>query len=96
MTQALKRVDVQVGGRIRLLRTAAGWSEAELAALAGIQTSALTAIEDGHVRPEPKLIHTLSKVLGVWVSAFFDDDGAARSTVLLQEFARQKARAAAG
>jgi transcriptional regulator with XRE-family HTH domain len=51
---------------VRLARIAAGLSQQKLANLAGINRSALTAIEDGRTkRPTPKLVGTLAAALQI-------------------------------
>lgn len=51
---------------VRLARIAAGLSQQKLATLAGINRSALTAIEDGRTkRPTPKLTGTLAAALQI-------------------------------
>ncbi len=51
---------------VRLARVAAGFSQSELARLAGVQRSALTALEDGRTkRPSDRLLGAFERLLGV-------------------------------
>jgi transcriptional regulator with XRE-family HTH domain len=51
---------------VRLARVAAGFSQSELARLAGVQRSALTALEDGRTkRPSERLLGAFERLLGV-------------------------------
>lgn len=55
------------GKRIKLKRKDAGWSQTELAKLAGITPSALSQIESGERFPSTMVVHKLAKALSTSV-----------------------------
>lgn len=63
----------QIGSRLRKLRTATGRSLASVAQQMGISSSALSQIETGAMQPSVNRLVELVAVLGVPVSAIFDD-----------------------
>ncbi|WP_418277471.1 helix-turn-helix domain-containing protein [Isoptericola jiangsuensis] len=63
----------QIGTRLRSLRTASGRSLASVAQELGISSSALSQIETGVMKPSVQRLVELVGVLGVPVSAIFDD-----------------------
>lgn len=64
---------VRIGGRLRQLRLASGRSLASVAQLMGISSSALSQIETGTMQPSVNRLVELVAVLGVPISAIFDD-----------------------
>nr|WP_281360152.1 XRE family transcriptional regulator [Isoptericola halotolerans] len=65
----------QIGTRLRALRTATGRSLASVAQELGISSSALSQIETGAMKPSVTRLVELVTVLGVPMSAIFDDVG---------------------
>lgn len=63
----------QIGARLRRLRLAGGRSLASVAQQMGISSSALSQIETGTMQPSVNRLVELVAVLGVPVSAIFDD-----------------------
>ncbi|PRZ07635.1 XRE family transcriptional regulator [Isoptericola sp. CG 20/1183] len=63
----------QIGARLRALRTASGRSLASVAQELGISSSALSQIETGVMKPSVSRLVELVGVLGVPMSAIFDD-----------------------
>lgn len=63
-----------IGQRIAQLRKARGWTQAELAARAGVHPNYITLLETGR-RPDPgiTLVCKLARALGVSVDAFCPD-----------------------
>jgi DNA-binding XRE family transcriptional regulator len=66
-----------IGTRLRTLRTRSGRSLASVAHELGISSSALSQIETGVMKPSVQRLVELVGVLGVPVSAIFDDVGVA-------------------
>ena len=65
----------QIGPRLRALRVATGRSLSSVAHELGISSSALSQIETGVMQPSVNRLIELVGVLGVPVSAIFDDPG---------------------
>ncbi|WP_278236902.1 cupin domain-containing protein [Isoptericola sp. AK164] len=63
----------RIGGRLRRLRTASGRSLASVAQELGVSSSALSQIENGVMKPSVQRLVELVGILGVPVSAIFDD-----------------------
>ncbi|KAF2412602.1 hypothetical protein B1729_14225 [Microbacterium sp. B35-04] len=68
-------VPTQIGPRLRTLRVATGRSLSSVAHELGISSSALSQIETGVMQPSVNRLIELVGVLGVPVSAIFDDPG---------------------
>ena len=58
--------------RVRAARTAAGLTQAELAAAAGVARQTVVAVEAGDYAPSVYLALTLASLLGSTVEALFD------------------------
>ncbi|GAA4718167.1 cupin domain-containing protein [Isoptericola chiayiensis] len=65
----------QIGTRLRRLRTSRGRSLASVARELGISSSALSQLENGVMKPSVQRLVELVGILGVPVSAIFDDVG---------------------
>lgn len=61
--------------RLRDLRTARGWSQAELGARAGVSRQAIIAIETGRFDPSLPLAFTLARLFRASIEDIFDPDG---------------------
>ena len=57
------------GVRLRALRTARGWTQAQLAVFAGCSTGYVGHLEQGRRVPHLKMIYALARALGVSVQA---------------------------
>jgi len=66
-------IDIHVGARLRLRRTLLGLSQERLGEAVGITFQQLQKYERGSNRISASRLYTLSQVLGVPVSFFFDD-----------------------
>lgn len=66
-------IDIHVGARLRLRRTLLGLSQEKLGEAVGITFQQLQKYERGSNRISASRLYTLSQVLGVPVSFFFDD-----------------------
>jgi putative transcriptional regulator len=61
--------------RLRDLRTARGWSQAELGVRAGVSRQAIIAIETGRFDPSLPLAFTLARLFNLTIEDLFDPDG---------------------
>ena len=61
--------------RLRDLRTARGWSQAELGARAGVSRQAIIAIETGRFDPSLPLAFTLARLFRASIEDIFNPDG---------------------
>lgn len=64
-----------VGGRIRLLREARGWTQAELAAAIGRSKSAVGMMEAGRTMPTVYVLRDLRRIFGVSVDYILFREG---------------------
>ncbi|BCD88955.1 transcriptional regulator [Pseudomonas solani] len=58
--------------RVRELRTAAGWSQAELAGHLGVSRQTVNAIETGRYDPSLPLAFRIARVFTLPIEAIFD------------------------
>jgi transcriptional regulator with XRE-family HTH domain len=63
---------VKIGRRIRVLRTARGWTQAILADHAEIAREHLSELENGHKEIGAKTLERIAQALEVKLSEFFD------------------------
>lgn len=68
----MSSIDAHVGAQLRLRRKQLRISLIRLARAVGIEVNQLAAIEEGHVRLEPKAMAEVAEVLRVDVSYFFE------------------------
>lgn len=61
--------------RIRELRSAKGWSQAELGARVGVSRQAIIAIETGRFDPSLPLAFKLARLFGLAIEDLFHADG---------------------
>jgi putative transcriptional regulator len=61
--------------RLRDLRTARGWSQAELGVRAGVSRQAIIAIETGRFDPSLPLAFTLARIFNLTIEEIFEPDG---------------------
>lgn len=66
-------IDIHVGARLRLRRTLLGFSQEKLGEAVGITFQQLQKYERGSNRISASRLYTLSQVLGVPVTFFFDE-----------------------
>jgi len=64
-----------VKNRIRELRSAKGWSQAELGARVGVSRQAIIAIETGRFDPSLPLAFKLARLFGLAIEDLFHADG---------------------
>jgi putative transcriptional regulator len=63
-----------VKNRLRDLRTAKGWSQAELGTRAGVSRQAIIAIETGRFDPSLPLAFKLARLFRLSIEDIFQDD----------------------
>ena len=61
--------------RLRDLRAAKGWSQAELGARAGVSRQAIIAIETGRFDPSLPLAFKLARLFSLTIEDMFESDG---------------------
>jgi putative transcriptional regulator len=61
--------------RLRDLRAAKGWSQAELGSRAGVSRQAIIAIETGRFDPSLPLAFTLARLFSLKIEDIFETDG---------------------
>lgn len=66
-----KNLEMAIGHEVRAYRKALGITGADLAAATGMSVGALSKIENGNVSPSLTTLQSLSKALGVPLTAFF-------------------------
>jgi transcriptional regulator with XRE-family HTH domain len=66
-----KQENENIGQTIRVLRTAAGMKQKELAIAAGIQPNSLSLIESGKREPSLSLLRSIARALDVPMSLIF-------------------------
>ena len=74
---------MEIGERIKALRTAKGLTLYQLARRTGLQYTALKKIEEGQTAPRADTLVKIAKGIGVEPSRFFTDDSPARPPVVL-------------
>ena len=66
---------VELGARLRRYRRERGWTQAQLAAKAGLSTHTVSRMERGSVRPLERTAAALAKALGVEAERLLGLDG---------------------
>lgn len=66
-------MSVEIGDKIKRLRTERGWSLRELERRAGIHYSYLNRIENNKVKPSIEHLEILARLFDVHISYFFGD-----------------------
>ena len=75
MSETGNRVDRQIGARIQRERERVGLSRAELAAQVRISGTELDAMEQGHTRPEGRVLLEIASTLGVPITELMKPPG---------------------
>ncbi|MBS3809386.1 MAG: cupin domain-containing protein [Desulfobacterales bacterium] len=73
---------VEIGTRIRTLRTRRGLSQTELARLVGVTPSNISQIESNQIYPSLPALIKMSEILSVEMSAFFEESGSAQQRII--------------
>ena len=66
-----------MNNRLRVLRAERAWSQADLAARAGVSRQTINAIETGKYDPSLPLAFTLARLFGQPIEQIFSENGAA-------------------
>jgi uncharacterized cupin superfamily protein len=88
--------EVNVGNRLRVLRTEHGHSLRRLADLSGLNVNTLSLIENGRTSPSVSTLQQVARALQVPISAFFEMDEPAQTVVFQQTGHRPRAAFAHG
>ena len=83
-------LSVDVGSRLRELRTERGKSMRALARLSGLSTNALSMIERGKTSPSVSTLHKLAEALEVPITAFFRIEPPLKNIVYLKASERPR------
>ncbi len=88
--------EVDVGNRLRVLRTERGYSLRRLADRSGLNVNTLSLIENGRTSPSVSTLQQVSRALDVPIAAFFEMDEAQASVVFQKAGQRPRAAFAHG
>ena len=89
-------VEVDVGARLRVLRTEQGLSLRLLAEMSGLNVNTLSLIENGRTSPSVSTLQQLARALNVPIAAFFETDDAVQNVVFQKAGQRPRAAFAHG
>jgi len=95
-TPASGGLEVDVGCRLRVLRTQRGLSLRLLAGMSGLNVNTLSLIENGRTSPSVSTLQQLARALSVPIAAFFETDEAPASVVFQKAGQRPRAAFAHG
>lgn len=70
-----KSMQIDLGARLKDLRTRRGLSQSELAKLVGVTASTISQVEGNQITPSLPALFKMAEVLGVAAGAFFQDRG---------------------
>ncbi len=73
LLETIEQNDIDVGGRLRILRSSRGLSIRALAEQSGLNVNTLSLIENGKTSPSVSTLQTLAQSLGVPISSFFEN-----------------------
>lgn len=82
--------DIDVGGKLRELRTSNGLSMRSLAELSGLNVNTLSLIENGKTSPSVSTLQQLAAALRVPIAAFFESEAAHQSVVFQKAGKRRR------
>jgi transcriptional regulator with XRE-family HTH domain len=88
--------EVDVGGRLRVLRTEQGLSLRLLAERSRLNVNTLSLIENGRTSPSVSTLQQLARALNVPIAAFFETDEAVQNVVFQKAGQRPRAAFAHG
>ena len=93
---AVTQAEIEVGQRLRQLRTGRGLSLRALAETSGLNVNTLSLIENQHNSPSVSTLQQLAQALRVPISAFFETDQAEKLVVYQKAGKRPRAGFAHG
>jgi transcriptional regulator with XRE-family HTH domain/KaiC/GvpD/RAD55 family RecA-like ATPase len=73
---------IDLGGRLRELRTKRGLSQTELAKLVGVTSSTISQVESNSIYPSLPALLKMAEVLSVEVNAFFQDSAQVKDRLI--------------
>lgn len=85
-------VEIQVGERLRKIRSAAGLSIRTLAERSGLNANTLSLIENGHTSPSVGTLQRLAQSLQVSITSFFETDHGDQKVVFQKHGNRPRAQ----
>jgi transcriptional regulator with XRE-family HTH domain len=91
MTSSHVNKNIDVGTRLRMLRTGAGLSIRALAEMSGLNVNTLSLIENGKTSPSVSTLQQLAQGLGVPVTEFFMMEQGDKTVVYQKNKGRPKA-----
>jgi len=83
--------EIRVGGRLRELRSARGWSIRVLAEKSGLNINTLSLIENGRTSPSVGTLQRLAQSLEVPITTFFETDHGKQKVVFQKDGNRPRA-----
>ena len=75
----MTEVTASTGANLRLARQARGFSQQQLASMAGVSRQAVSAVESGHSDPSLRVALALAQALGLSVEELFGPGRAGRA-----------------
>lgn len=85
-------MDIDIGEKIRSLRTNSGMKIKDLAEKADVSSSLISQIERNKVSPSVTVMYRIAKALSVNVGFFFDEDATVKSNPVVRKSDRKKLR----
>jgi len=82
---------IDVGARLRILRTSAGLSIRALAEMSGLNVNTLSLIENGKTSPSVSTLQQLAGALGLPITEFFVTEQGEKTVVYQQDGGRPRA-----
>lgn len=76
----MKEIHVEIGNRIRKIRTKKGLSQEKLAELSNLNTSYIGQVERGEKNPSVETIYSITTALGVSIQSLFENISSADSS----------------
>ncbi|WP_459842087.1 cupin domain-containing protein [Fusibacter bizertensis] len=83
-------MDIDLGKKIKAVRTKAGLSIKELAEKASVSTGLISQIENGKVVPSVTALYKVAKALNVSVGYFFDDEPTVHTNPVVRKNERKR------
>ncbi len=87
---------IDLGGRVRVLRTRKGLSQTELARRVGVTPSTISQVEHNQIYPSLPALYKMSEILEVAMGAFFEQGAPARRSVVFRPPASTEGASPAG
>ena len=85
-------MDIEIGGKVKELRNAAGMSIKDLALKADVSTGLISQIERNLVVPSVTVLYRIAMSLGASVGYFFGEGPAVRNDPVVRQSERKRMR----